>query len=64
MYALEVLNPKLVVAGKVDGIGAQQYIVGDNTSYVVGLNRPTTQQNQKIYGAIVQRQNDRLLIYV
>ena len=34
MYALEVLNPKLVVAGKVDGIGAQQYIVGDNKNPV------------------------------
>ena len=34
MYALEVLNPKLVVAGKVEGIGAQQYIVGDNTNPV------------------------------
>lgn len=34
MYALEVLNPKLVVAGKIDGIGAQQYIVGDNANPV------------------------------
>ena len=34
MYAIEVLNPKLVVAGKVDGIGAQRYIVGDNTNPV------------------------------
>ena len=34
MYALEVLNPKLVVAGKVEGIGAQQYIVGDNKNPV------------------------------
>ena len=35
MYALEVLNPKLVVAGKVEGIGAQEYIVGDNTNPVL-----------------------------
>lgn len=34
MYALEVLNPNLVVAGKIDGIGEQQYIVGDDNSPV------------------------------